>query len=200
MDKYTILKEIFELENISEKIKQCPKINIDILLNTLSKDTYNLKQDLDISATTVSRYLAILFPGRPASTARVCNYLLSKYQYKHCKNCRLVKTSEEFYKNSSYKDGLSTYCKECQATLEKPTATARTSKYRASKLLRTPSWITDEELSLITKFYKNCPKGYQVDHIIPLQGETVSGFHILSNLQYLTTSDNASKKNKYTPS
>ena len=68
------------------------------------------------------------------------------------------------------------------------------SKRRASKLQRTVPWSNLEE---IANFYKACPKGYQVDHIIPLQGENVSGLHVLNNLQYLTRSENASKGNKY---
>ncbi len=67
-------------------------------------------------------------------------------------------------------------------------------KRRASKLRRTPSWA---DLDAIKEFYRNCPPGHHVDHIIPLQGKNVSGFHILENLQYLTASENCSKGNKY---
>ena len=36
-----------------------------------------------------------------------------------------------------------------------------------------------------------------VDHIVPLQGETVSGLHLSENLQIITESQNASKYNRY---
>tara|TARA_X000001382_G_C3049592_1_gene140629 strand:+ start:59 stop:517 length:459 start_codon:yes stop_codon:yes gene_type:complete len=67
-------------------------------------------------------------------------------------------------------------------------------KRRAYKLQRTPKWANFET---IKQFYLNCPKGYHVDHIIPLQGKNVSGLHILNNLQYLTKTQNLSKGNKF---
>ena len=69
-----------------------------------------------------------------------------------------------------------------------------TAKYRASKLQRTPAW--SEELE-IKQVYADCPEGYHVDHIVPLQGELVSGLHVLGNLQYLPGSENSSKSNNF---
>jgi hypothetical protein len=63
----------------------------------------------------------------------------------------------------------------------------------AAKLQRTPVWA---DLKAIEKFYKNCPKGHHVDHIVPLQGKEVSGLHVEHNLQYLTASENCRKSNK----
>lgn len=60
------------------------------------------------------------------------------------------------------------------------------------KLNRTPKWA---DLEAIKEFYKNCPKGYEVDHIIPLNGKYVSGLHVLDNLQYLPSSVNRKKNN-----
>lgn len=67
-------------------------------------------------------------------------------------------------------------------------------KYRAAKLQRSPKWA---DLKAIQKFYENCPEGYHVDHIIPLQGKLVSGLHVLDNLQYLLAPQNMSKGNKF---
>jgi hypothetical protein len=59
---------------------------------------------------------------------------------------------------------------------------------------RTPAWA---DMQKIVEFYKNCPEGHQVDHIIPLRGKTVSGLHIVENLQYLTAKENRNKSNYY---
>ena len=49
----------------------------------------------------------------------------------------------------------------------------------------------------IQEFYTNCPDGYHVDHIIPLNGKNVSGLHCIDNLQYLTANQNLRKSNKF---
>lgn len=60
--------------------------------------------------------------------------------------------------------------------------------------LRVPGW---SETEAIAEFYRNCPPGCEVDHIIPLLGRVVSGLHVLGNLQYLSIADNRAKKNHY---
>lgn len=67
------------------------------------------------------------------------------------------------------------------------------SKNRYQNMLKAQEGLSWEEKVLIGDFYKNCPKGYQVDHIIPL---CKGGLHRLSNLQYLTKEDNAKKASK----
>lgn len=70
-------------------------------------------------------------------------------------------------------------------------------KRRALKVLATPKWLSDKDIASINEIYKNCPVGYEVDHIIPLQGNGVVGLHVPWNLQYLTKADNIKKGNKY---
>ena len=71
---------------------------------------------------------------------------------------------------------------------------ARAQQYRTRKINQMPSWADAEA---IFKFYDECPPGYHVDHIIPLKGKIVRGFHVLNNLQYLPARENLSKRNRY---
>jgi len=70
---------------------------------------------------------------------------------------------------------------------------ASSAKRRAMKLKATPIFAN---LKKIKDIYKNCPKGFHVDHIVPLQGKYVCGLHVEWNLQYLTPSENSFKSNK----
>jgi len=78
-----------------------------------------------------------------------------------------------------------------------------TRKYQLSKIQRTPKWLTEDHLVQIEAFYLYSKMlsdalgvQYHVDHIVPLQGENVSGLHVPWNLQVITASENMSKHNK----
>jgi hypothetical protein len=69
---------------------------------------------------------------------------------------------------------------------------------------RTPSWLTDFDKLKIQCFYsvavmltRENKEPWHVDHIIPLQGELISGLHVPNNLQVLRGVENISKKNKF---
>lgn len=66
-------------------------------------------------------------------------------------------------------------------------------RYNAKKKNQIPKNQTKEEVQKIKQFYIDCPKGYEVDHIIPI---SKGGLHKFSNLQYLTISENRKKSNK----
>ena len=81
---------------------------------------------------------------------------------------------------------------------------ANTAKRRAAQLQRTPKWLTPLDFVHIQLFYdcaaamtKEIGIPFEVDHIIPLQGELISGLHVPSNLQVITEKDNESKGNNY---
>lgn len=81
---------------------------------------------------------------------------------------------------------------------------ANSSKRRAAKLLRTPKWITEFDLFKIKCMYQVAAmltkinnEPWVIDHVIPLQGEKVSGLHVPSNLQFMRARENEAKRNKY---
>lgn len=83
----------------------------------------------------------------------------------------------------------------------KAVSTANTSKRRSEKLLRTPSWADKAKILMFyeeaRRLTKETGKKWSVDHIIPLQGELVSGLHVHENLQVMLLSENLSKSNKF---
>ena len=81
---------------------------------------------------------------------------------------------------------------------------AHTVKRRLEKLHRTPKWLTLEDRWMIVQAYELAALrtklfgfSWHVDHIIPLQGTIVSGFHTPYNLQVIPGSDNVRKSNKF---
>jgi acyl-CoA reductase-like NAD-dependent aldehyde dehydrogenase len=66
-------------------------------------------------------------------------------------------------------------------------------KRRSALRQRTPSWACMETIKAV---YRDCPDGHHVDHIVPLRGKTVCGFHSHDNLQYLPAAENQRKFNR----
>lgn len=76
-----------------------------------------------------------------------------------------------------------------------------TAKRKTAKLLRTPAWADQNAIMAIYEkaawLTASTGEPHHVDHIVPLQGETVSGLHVANNLQILTASENIKKSNKW---
>lgn len=170
------------------------------------------------SRISVTTMLKKAFPNKISTANKQpwFNYLLSLVNKKYCAVCDTIKNNNDFANNESRFDGLHHKCKTCDAISgkayrdnnkdkEKDRAhlyyTNHKAETRARSILRksfqrqaTPSWAN---LAVMNEIYKNCPEGYHVDHIIPLQGKLVCGLHVENNLQYLTVEDNLRKGNKF---
>jgi hypothetical protein len=59
---------------------------------------------------------------------------------------------------------------------------------------QTPCWADRHK---IREIYVNRPEGHHVDHIVPLRGRNVCGFHVEYNLQYLPAEQNMKKHNTF---
>jgi hypothetical protein len=76
--------------------------------------------------------------------------------------------------------------------------------YKVRKKNRIPKWVDKDHMWLIKEAYelaqlrtKQFGFSWHVDHIVPIQGELVSGLHVIENLQVIPAIENIKKKNKF---
>jgi hypothetical protein len=80
---------------------------------------------------------------------------------------------------------------------------AVSARYRANKFRAMPPWLTAEDHEMVACLYDNAVTlseaagmKFDVDHIVPLNGETVCGLHVPWNLRVIAASENRSKRNR----
>ena len=190
-----------------------------------AKDGYKLCTDKDCLAKGISQPVSMFNKNASRNDGyfnkcRPCNKRLSKtrkkYKTKHtavngfklCTNstCQEInpQTILNFTNDKKSFDGLSHTCKTCKHNYlqaNKAKYNAHSSKRRATKLQRTPLWAN---LNDIKRIYQECIRisaetgiEHHVDHIIPLQGNDVSGLHVENNLQIITATANMKKYNSF---
>lgn len=201
MDKHTAMSEIFNAilpraQEVFDRFNKRTKnsLTIEAFIEIISRNKYNLVNDLGISNNHCASLIKELLPDKPPTNQKVCTYLLKLVDLKYCARCNIVQDTSDFRKNAARSDGLNAYCKKCHLETTASTQPSRQSAYKARNLNQIPAWA---DLEKISEFYSKCPEGYHVDHIIPLKGELVSGLHVLENLQYLPATENCSKGNRF---
>lgn len=149
---------------------------------------------------------------------------VSKVQYYYQKNAELIKEKrrQRYAENPEKEMAISRIrvaewraanpdkvkqqapLKRAYAKANPEKAVANLAKRRAAKLQRTPAWLSEDDLWMIEQAYeiaalraKMTKIEWHVDHVLPLQGELVSGLHVPTNLQVIPWFQNLSKANKY---
>jgi hypothetical protein len=114
---------------------------------------------------------------------------------------RLRDYDKKYYKREDRQEYMKEYLSKHQKE-NKGYWNAKNAKHRATKLQQTPPWLTEDQLWLINEIYDLAALRtevtgveHHVDHVVPLQGNTVSGLHLPWNLQVLTAYENLSKSN-----
>ena len=144
---------------------------------------------------------------------------------KTCTSCHRTLPLSSFQVRRASRDGLNTRCGDCKREANRrdyrrdPDAYARRTKVTLTKNRRDPAWNNAWNAWKYTKsigrnrnsckfrdtlpFYEEALRKtratgvlHVVDHIIPLKGDPVWGWHEPSNLQVLTEVENRAKGNK----
>lgn len=86
----------------------------------------------------------------------------------------------------------------------KPMQAEYVRRRQAALLQRTPNWLTENDVWMMQQAYELASLrtkifgfSWHVDHIIPLQGKLVSGFHTPYNLQVIPATENIAKLNRF---
>ena len=188
MDERQLILEI--LESITDLSKyKC----IDNYITAIINGSYRGL----LSAGTYSRYNKMFIPNKQNNSSPL-NQILIQSNLLKCINCNTIQDIDiGFTKNITKVTGYNGWCKKCFSTYQKEEPNRwreYSAKRRAGNLKATPKWANIDKIKAI---YNNCKSGYQVDHIVPLQGKTVCGLHVETNLQYLTEKENLIKSNKF---
>lgn len=190
-------------------------ITLDDIVLALTIDENKLPELLGYSASGdggFKHFRKRLLPNKPQKMLSYIRYILAQIHKQKCCLCNQILDFDNFHKNSqdsyynlSYKciscDKLSIRDPEKQKLAKHNHYIENKSSYIARnihrKYVEKKSVVPWSQKDTISAFYKNCPSGHHVDHIIPLQGINVSGLHVIENLQYLTIKENLSKSNKF---
>lgn len=217
-----ILDTLIELHSLNSiKLSKYSFTINELILALLELDSmHSVALALDIEEdrleSIVRRKLKPCFPNKDRNE-RWASHLLSTLDLRKCPKCNYIKHISGYYPDPTRYNGVTVYCCECEKiknaqyriTNAENIVEYRKKHYidnrayyihknalrRAVLLKATPPWA---DLSKIKEIYRNCPEGWHVDHVIPLQGDLVCGLHVETNLKPVPAKENLAKGNKYT--
>ena len=139
------------------------------------------------------------------ASCKPCNAAIKKARREENKEEFLAYKRAYYHANKNNPDFMRKKANHEKVTYQrnKSKYVAKDAKRHAAKMERTPSWANNQ---LIDAYYKEAKRleeltgiKFHVDHIIPLQGELVSGLHVETNLQLLPAHENIGKSNRFDP-
>lgn len=146
------------------------------------------------------------FTGKPCKEGHVTKRRTSNGM---CHDCEKIKNNKE-----ERKQYMTEYAKENRQKIRKIASdwqknnkgkvNANTALRHSAKMQRTPKWLSNVDKLKIKCLYqvaamysRESDEAWHVDHIVPLQGENVSGLHVPWNLRVIPGTDNIRKSNRF---
>lgn len=140
-------------------------------------------------------------PGSFYSRCRTCNNQIVAQWERDNKERKAARTAEYRAKPEARKRAVEVTIAYHKRNPHKKQA--QTVARRLAKEQRTPKWLTAEHKAQMAEVYnlaRECRiltgDAYHVDHVVPLNGEFVSGLHVPWNLQVLPSDVNIAKSNR----
>lgn len=178
-------------------MKQCTKCKCSLPLSAFAKNS-RAKDGLQYHCRTCKLEYQRNNPRRVEVTAKYRN---ANKAICNQRTMESVRKNREYY-NSKARDRVAAH-KEHVLALRRSWY-AKNSAADIERVRRRAGRIKGANLSLaeqaeVNGLYRFCSifSGYEVDHIVPLNGKLVSGLHVPRNLQVLPVFENRSKGNKF---
>ena len=147
------------------------------------------------------------------SVCKSCAAVVAMKHYEDNKESQLAK--KKIYRRD-HKDAIRSQVKQYQQINKEKLTTqkkhyqqtnphiyaANNARRRSLKIQATPVWVDHETMSgiyYLATLFNRTGLALHVDHIVPLNSDTVCGLHCEANLQLLSASDNKSKGNRHWP-
>lgn len=144
------------------------------------------------------------FTGQPCKHGHVAIRFTSNGL---CQECHKIQNVKLYYKQNGkekQKTDAIRLTKQKWRQRNKGTVNSWTAFRYARKKQRTPLWLSDTDIEKIKCYYqvaamytKEGIETWSVDHIVPLNGNIVSGLHVPYNLRVIPQVENSSKGNNW---